>query len=277
MAATVTGILLTGNHAGRPSSGLQAGTLYSCTTHNLIYQTSDTGSTWATWGTLGAATTVATDTIWDTKGDIVAATGADAASKLAAGANDTILMADSGQSTGLKWVASQTPSTQAFGDSAAEGTADTYARGDHKHAMPASPAGSVLAVAKINNSTNYTTTSATQADTHSSVAITFTAPSSGNILVRAVVAVNMSAAVQNAFLGLREGTTDLVNGTVGTFAIQGIAASATEHQVAWEAYLTGVSAGSHTYKLAFAVNGGATFIVRSFAGAPITLSVFAAP
>lgn len=53
MAATVTGILLTGNHAGRPSSGLQAGTLYACSTHSLIYQTSDTGSTWGTWATLG--------------------------------------------------------------------------------------------------------------------------------------------------------------------------------------------------------------------------------
>lgn len=32
-----------------------------------------------------------------------------------------------------------TPSTQAFGDSAAIGTATDYARGDHKHAMPANP------------------------------------------------------------------------------------------------------------------------------------------
>jgi len=55
MASTVTGVLLTGNHAGRPSSGVTAGTLYSCTTHSLIYQTSDTGSTWATWATLGTA------------------------------------------------------------------------------------------------------------------------------------------------------------------------------------------------------------------------------
>jgi hypothetical protein len=48
-------------------------------------------------------------------------------------------MADSGQTTGLKWVASATPSTQAFGDAAAVGTADTFTRGDHKHAMPADP------------------------------------------------------------------------------------------------------------------------------------------
>ncbi len=58
---------------------------------------------------------------------------------MAAGANDTILMADSAQTTGLKWVASATPSTQAFGDAAATGTADTFTRGDHKHAMPADP------------------------------------------------------------------------------------------------------------------------------------------
>jgi hypothetical protein len=82
---------------------------------------------------------VATDTIWDAKGDLAAGTGANTASKLTSGADDTILMADSAQTTGLKWVASQTPSTQAFGDAAAQGTADTYARGDHKHAMPSSP------------------------------------------------------------------------------------------------------------------------------------------
>jgi len=76
---------------------------------------------------------------FDAKGDLVAGTAADTAAKLTAGADDTILMADSGQSTGLKWVAAGTPSTQAFGDSAVVGTADTFTRGDHKHAMPADP------------------------------------------------------------------------------------------------------------------------------------------
>src|SRR5678816_2119425 len=87
----------------------------------------------------GASGAVATDALWDAKGDLAAGTGANTASKLTVGADDTILMADAAQSTGLKWVASQTPSTQAFGDAAAQGTADTYARGDHKHAMPADP------------------------------------------------------------------------------------------------------------------------------------------
>src|SRR5690348_16479916 len=64
MASIVAGILLTGNHAGRPSSSLSAGTLYACTTHSLVYQTTDTGATWVTWATLGIgdATTHIADT-----------------------------------------------------------------------------------------------------------------------------------------------------------------------------------------------------------------------
>ena len=41
----------------------------------------------------------------DAKGDIVAGTGADAFSRLAVGANNTVLTADSTASTGLKWAA----------------------------------------------------------------------------------------------------------------------------------------------------------------------------
>lgn len=88
------------------------------------------------WNAGHTVTNAMDKTILDAKGDIIAASAADTPAKVTVGANDTILMADSSQSAGLKWVASQTPSTQAFGDAAAEGTADTYARGDHKHAMP---------------------------------------------------------------------------------------------------------------------------------------------
>jgi hypothetical protein len=47
----------------------------------------------------------------DAKGDLVAGTGADAFSRLAVGANDTVLTADSAQATGLKWAA---PSSGGF-------------------------------------------------------------------------------------------------------------------------------------------------------------------
>lgn len=46
---------------------------------------------------------VATDVIWDAKGDIAAGTGADAADNLAVGSNDKVLLADSTQATGLRW------------------------------------------------------------------------------------------------------------------------------------------------------------------------------
>jgi hypothetical protein len=79
------------------------------------------------------------ESLLDAKGDLITASADNTPAKLTVGADDTILMADAAQATGLKWVAPATPSTQAFGDSAAAGTADTFTRGDHKHAMPADP------------------------------------------------------------------------------------------------------------------------------------------
>jgi hypothetical protein len=51
-------------------------------------------------------------TIVDAKGDIIAATAADTVSRLAVGANNTVLTADSTTATGLKWA---TPATSASG------------------------------------------------------------------------------------------------------------------------------------------------------------------
>jgi len=60
-----------------------------------------TGLKWAAAGS-GA---VATDVIWDAKGDLVGGTGANTASRLAIGSNTHVLTADSATATGMKWAA----------------------------------------------------------------------------------------------------------------------------------------------------------------------------
>jgi hypothetical protein len=51
----------------------------------------------------GGGGDVSSDAIWDAKGDLAGGTGADTAQRLAVGADDTMLIADSGETTGLKW------------------------------------------------------------------------------------------------------------------------------------------------------------------------------
>lgn len=105
-----------------------------------------TGS--ASWTDLtdGTATTLhshagagmATDTLWDAKGDLAAGTAADTGARLAKGAEKSILMVDTGTATDLRWVGVGIPSDQALGDTAAAGTAALdYAGTGHKHGMPA--------------------------------------------------------------------------------------------------------------------------------------------
>ena len=69
------------------------------TTGQVLSKTSNTDMDF-TWATDASGIPA---TIFDAKGDIIAATAADTASRLAVGANDTVLTADSAQATGLKW------------------------------------------------------------------------------------------------------------------------------------------------------------------------------
>jgi hypothetical protein len=125
-----------GTHSSRPATtGLPEGTMYVCTTHAKIERVvSGAWTDYATLGTGTTPTTITNDTIWDSKGDLAAASGADAAGKLVVGSNGQVLTADSAQTLGIKWAAPTVGSVSADGiwdtkgDLAAATGADTAAK-----------------------------------------------------------------------------------------------------------------------------------------------------
>lgn len=74
-----------------------------------------------------ASGNVATDVIWDAKGDLAAGTGANTAAKLTAGANGSSLIADSTQSTGLNWLVAKVYSDNAVATSQTQSGNNSWA------------------------------------------------------------------------------------------------------------------------------------------------------
>lgn len=259
---TIDGILLpTGLHSARPAAGSVAkGTLYPESDTGKIYQ-SDGASTWTLWATLGGAA--------GTPGLTLGTSNSAGSATTFVATDATILVFDA-----------TNPSTQSFGDSPVVGTATTAAHRDHKHGMPAAPAGGLIGINVYHPSTRqlYSTTSATFADVDATnMAVTFTAPASGNVLVRLSAWCDLATASW-FYWALRESTTNLGTPTV-------VARGSSQGFATIAFYLTGLSAGSHTYKWAFATDGTSGQAGRIWAGngnssgqesGPATMEVWAA-
>lgn len=181
-------------------------------------------------------------TIVDAKGDIIAATAADTVARLAVGANNTVLTADSAEATGLKWAAAS--------------------------------AGKVAQVLSTLKTDTFTTTSTTPVTiTGLSQTITPSATSSKILII-----VSLAAGVSNADGNLA--MFQLSGGNTATYT--GDAASNRKRTVHWirrpgdsatpaatnmpmtMVYLDAPNTTSAvTYNVTAAVNGGTAFVNRS--------------
>lgn len=165
--------------------------------------------------------------ILDAKGDLITATAADTPARLAVGTNGQVLTADSTAATGLKW------------------------------ASAASSGSTLLAVQTNSYGSNYSTTSTSFVDVNATnFVLTFTTPASGNIVLRATMPMEFASTGQGLY-NWREGSSD-ITGSDFVLASNG-GSSPIRGTVSWSCYLTGVSAGSHTYKLGMkTTNSGTT-------------------
>ena len=131
-----------------------------------------------------------------------------------------------------------------------------------------SGAGTLLALKEEKAAHTYSTTSSTLADVDATnMAVTFTAPASGNILVRLTAYCDIAAAAAAPFgrWSLRESTSDIAG--AGGSVIRAHSATVGADNTASVVFkLTGVTGGSHTYKWSYAVTDNAT-LFRILVGA----------
>jgi hypothetical protein len=124
-------------------------------------------------------------------------------------------------------------------------------------ATPSSGGSTLLAAQTNSYGSNYSTTSTSFVDVNATnFVLTFTTPASGNIVLRATMPMEFVSTGQGLY-NWREGSSDIANSDF-VLASNG-ASSPIRGTVSWSCYLTGVSAGSHTYKLGMkTTNSGTT-------------------
>jgi hypothetical protein len=162
-----------------------------------------------------------------TKGDLLVATGSGTIVRQGVGSNGQVLTANSAQADGVEW------------------------------ATPAAAGSTLLAVVTNSYGSNYSTTSTSFVDVNASLfVLTFTVPASGNIVLRATMPMEFVSTGQGQY-NWREGSSD-ITGSDFVLASNG-GASPIRGTVSWSCYLTGLTAGSKTYKLGMrTTNSGTT-------------------
>lgn len=213
-------------------------------------------------------------TLLDAKGDLIVASAADTAARLAAAANGASLVTASGEATGLKWRLHNDGASAApgVGDDSGDGYSigsrwlDTTADKEYV-CLDASvgaavwkettvSAGGVALLASVAYSPGADATVATSSGTSiadadaTNLAIAFTVPASGAVLVKLSGYFDNSSAATNRW-GLREASSTVAEGVVWTLASSG------GLRLHWETKVTGLTpAASLTYKWAWRCSAG---------------------
>jgi hypothetical protein len=97
LAAGTAGNLITYDASGNPAA-------VATGTSGQVLTSNGAGAA-PTFQAAAGGGSVATDAIWDAKGDLAVGTGANTAAKLTAGTNGHVLTLDSAEATGMKWAA----------------------------------------------------------------------------------------------------------------------------------------------------------------------------
>jgi hypothetical protein len=204
-----------------------------------------------TWVTTDDANAIQ-NSIVDAKGDLIAATAADTPARLAIGANNTVLTADSAEATGMKW------------------------------ATPSAAGGKILQVVQGTTTTATTIATTTMTDTTITATITPTLATS-KVLVLVSAQFDANRSTGNIAVGaklLRGATTIQDFGTYGFAQVNATGASATGlTAIKAQTYLDSpATTSATTYKLQAAPNttansGNVVFQVGSFPSSIILMEV----